>query len=84
MARDLVMVVQPSGPTTATCTCPCGQTFECDAVDEFNLVFDKGIKMLRAVCPRCARLEPFFQFSDGPMIRDGSPATGRIKELYDE
>jgi hypothetical protein len=84
MGKEMVMVFTKVSPTEGSVICPCGMCFPVDSISERNMTFDRSIMRLRAVCPRCSRLEPFYQFSDGPTIRSGSPAPGRIKELFHE
>lgn len=82
MHAEGLIVVDPTGPTEANCLCPCGQPFKVEAISELNLWYDEERRKLRAVCPRCSRIEHPDPIWAGP--RDGSRDAGnRIKDLFD-
>ena len=76
--HNLKMHVKKTGPTTAECSCTCGYRFAVEAIEELNLLFDDTVMRLRAICPRCGKLESVEKDSDWG---GKPPAKNRIDEF---
>lgn len=81
MPRDQILYLRATTPTSGIAYCPCGMEFFVDSLAEYNLVFDTERKRLRAVCPRCGRIEDPSPFWNGAKSGSIDPQPNRIKDL---
>jgi hypothetical protein len=83
MAYDPTLHVNKISAHEATCLCPCGQHFVVDAIEERQMVFDSDRRLLRAVCPRCGRMEDPDPFWKAARDSARDPGPNRIAEYLD-
>lgn len=83
MTYDPTLHVDKISPTIAKCVCPCGQRFDVDSLAEANLVYDTNRRLLRAVCPRCGRLEDPCPFWVGAKASSVDAPVNRMKEFFE-
>lgn len=82
--RSQVLEFRKISPTEGSCFCPCGMIFQVEAITEMNLAYCNHIKRLRAVCPKCSRLEPILLMDSYPRPGSLDAGTNRIQDLLKE